>query len=71
MAEETAALSEKSTENASVMQLMAMSMLSESSSRRVPSLREEDRKSQTARARRCLEFWAACGGIVRFPYIHI
>lgn len=53
MAVETAALSVGSTPKASPMQLMAMSIESFSSAWRVPSVREVERKSQMASARRC------------------
>lgn len=53
VAAETAAGSVGSTLKDSPMQLMATSMLSLSSAERVPSVREVDRKSQMARARRC------------------
>lgn len=60
MASDTAALLEGSTLKASAMQLTATSMDSCSSAGRVPSVTEEDRKSQIASARRCLDV-VACG----------
>jgi hypothetical protein len=51
---------EGSTLKESEMQFRATSMLSASSGERVPSLVEEERKSQMARARRCLVVRAAC-----------
>ena len=55
MAADMAALSVGSTWNASEMQLTATSIESLSSACRVPSVNDEDRKSQIASARRCLE----------------
>ncbi len=43
------------------MQFWAISMLSASSELRVPSLREVERKSMIASARRCFVVVAACG----------
>ena len=64
MAEETAEGSDGSTLKDSPMQLMATSMLSLSSPERVPSVKEVDRKSQIASARRCFVvvacFWDVC-----------
>lgn len=66
MAWERASLSEGSTPKAPLMQLMAISISSLSSACRVPSVRDVERKSQIASARRCFDVVACSRGLRPF-----